>query len=135
MDVVKITCEGKKSSYIKKHNKKLSIISSAFAGLISGMFGGGGGMIIVPILVFFLKKNQKIAHATANFIMLPITALCGLFYGVFGNFSSEITLPTMIGVLVGGIIGAKLLKKLSNKWIKIFFACLTAFFGVRLLLS
>ena len=54
MDVVKITCEGKKSSYIKKHNKKLSVISSAFAGLISGMFGGGGGMIIVPIFVINL---------------------------------------------------------------------------------
>lgn len=133
MESVKIIYKRQKTTFCKKKNDILATLSGILAGLASGLFGGGGGMIVVPGLTFFLGKSQKKAHATANFIILPVTAICGIFYGAFGNFKWEVLFPTVIGTLIGGVIGAKLLKKLSNKWVKIFFCLLTAFFGIRLL--
>ena len=55
-----------------KLEKIVMILAGITTGFINGIFGGGGGMIIVPILTFLLSKKNKIAHATAILIILPM---------------------------------------------------------------
>ena len=116
-----------------KNNALISIITGAIAGFINGVFGGGGGMVLVPMLTKFLKFSSKNSHATAILIILPLSIISGILYLTFGKFDVSIGVPTIIGIVVGGIVGAILLSKLSSKWIMIIFAIVMAIAGGKML--
>ncbi|MBR5192635.1 MAG: TSUP family transporter [Clostridia bacterium] len=124
------------SKDIKKIKNKwlILIIVGALAGFLNGMFGGGGGMIVVPMLIHFLKFEEKHAHATAIFIILPLSILSAILYTTYGNFDLFSTIYVTIGVIGGGIIGALLLKKLSSKYLTWIFSLIMLIAGVKLLL-
>lgn len=113
--------------------RKYYILTGGLAGIFNGLFGGGGGMIVVPMLVFLLKKEPKVSHATAILIILPLSILSGIFYVSFGAFELNIGIPTTIGVITGGVLGALLLSKLSSKKITLIFTLVMAFAGLKLL--
>ena len=116
-----------------KHEKLYSVLTGASAGLINGVFGGGGGMIVVPMLVYLLKKEPRVAHATAILLILPMSIASGLLYASFGSFRWQTGLPVGIGVVIGGALGAVLLGKLSSKWIIVVFSLVMAAAGVKML--
>ena len=109
------------------------ICAGIVTGLVNGLFGGGGGMLVVPMLTFLSKMPVKNAHATAILIILPVSALSGILYAAFGNFSLSSGLPVSSGVLAGGIAGAFLLKKLSAKWVSAVFALVMLAAGLKML--
>ena len=113
--------------------KLFAVLTGVFSGLANGLFGGGGGMIVVPMLAFLLKMPSKNAHATAIFVILPLSLLSGLFYAAFGHFRWQVGLPVTVGVIAGGIAGALLLKKMSSKWVIILFSAVMAAAGVKML--
>ena len=117
----------------KAKNRIVSVLAGAFAGIINGLFGGGGGMIIVPALTLLLKRNQKRAQATAIMLILPLSLISGLFYASFGSYNLRVGIPVIIGVTVGGAIGALLLSKISSKWLSIIFTVVMAAAGVKML--
>lgn len=126
----------KKINEKKSKNKKsvwLYVLLGAAAGFCNGLFGGGGGMIIVPMLVYLMKTEPRRAHATAIFLILPMSVVSGLFYASFKAFEIKIGVPCLIGVVLGGAAGALLLSKISSKWIMIIFALVMAAAGVKLL--
>ncbi len=134
-----------KNFYIKEENsfsneksnqakiKMQCVITGAIAGFINGLFGGGGGMIVVPLLMCFLKLKSKNAHATAILIILPMSIVSGLLYASGKSLDLGLTIPTAIGVTVGGVLGAFALNKLSNKWISVIFSIVMAVAGIKLL--
>jgi len=128
----------KKENVIKNENSSnkinlYAVLTGALAGLINGLFGGGGGMIVVPMLVMLLKCNPKKAHATALLIILPLSITSGLFYAAFGSLDLQVGVPVTIGVILGGVLGAFLLSKLSSKWVVIIFSIVMAAAGVKML--
>lgn len=119
-----------------KANKKiiiLGLISGVFIGFINGFFGGGGGMIVVPILYYIFKLPEKVSHATALFIILPLSLVGSIIYIIKGGVWSLSLLYTGIGFILGGIIGALLLKKANNKVLRIIFASVMLIAGVKML--
>ena len=131
----------KKMQIIKSRNmpdfrKRImySLVIGGVAGFLNGLFGGGGGMIVVPLLMWMLKLESKVAHATAILIILPLSITSGLFYASFGNLDVSVLIPAGVGVVGGGIVGAFLLKKLSSKWVVIIFSIVMAAAGVKMLL-
>lgn len=128
----------KKNFFSEKNNeaktKMQCVITGAIAGFINGLFGGGGGMIVVPLLTYFLKLKSKNAHATAILIILPMSIVSGLLYASGKSLDLGLTIPTAIGVTVGGVLGAFALNKLSNKWVSVIFSIVMAVAGIKLLL-
>ena len=120
----------------RKFNLKYLLIcisTGVLSGVVNGIFGGGGGMIVVPMLSRLLKYKEKEAHATPILIILPISIVSGVLYFVFGNFDFLAGLPVVIGVLIGGILGAILLSRLSSKWIMLIFSIIMAIAGGKML--
>lgn len=119
---------------MKKEKRILTaFLSGGIIGFINGFFGGGGGMIVVPLLQKYYKMEEKEAHATSIAVILPITVISAIVYLFKESMRWKELGFVSIGVLLGGIFGAIILKKASNKVIEYIFEAVMLFAGVRLL--
>ncbi len=102
--------------------KKIKIlIIGICAGFITGFFSTGGGMIVLPALIYFMKMDEKKARATTIFSILPMVITATIFYYKDSAFDVPLGIKCAVGGIIGGIIGTKLLKKVSNKFLKVVF--------------
>lgn len=111
------------------------LIIGLIAGIISGFFSAGGGLILVPSFVYFLNLDEKKARATSLFCMLPMVLVTAFFYGRNNFIHWDIGIKCAIGGVVGGIIGAKLLTKIPNKYLKIVFAAFLVYAGISMIIK
>ena len=111
--------------------KKISI--GILAGFISGFFASGGGLILIPAFIGILKLEPKIARATAISSILPMTLTSAIFYYKNNFIDWKIGITCAIGGIIGGFIGAKLLNKISDKYLKILFVFFLIYMSLRLL--
>ena len=118
-----------------KKEKFLTVIFGAVTGFINGFFGGGGGMIVVPIMTLLMKVPQKVAHATAIAVILPTSIISALIYFFSGESGVRVypTLLTTVGVVIGGTLGALILKKIDNKLLVKGFAVVMLIAGIKML--
>ena len=112
---------------------KKSIVIGIMAGFISGFFSTGGGMLLVPSFLYFLKLEDKKARATAGLCILPMVVTSGIFYYQSNYIDWKIGILCGAGGIVGGYIGAKILKKLDAKYFKIAFICFLVYTSIKFL--
>lgn len=122
-----------KSKKTKTFKIVVSIVGGLIVGFINGFFGGGGGMIVVPLLVFLLGLEEKKAHATAIFVILPLSITSSIIYITQGSFKLLNLSMVTIGVISGGILGSIFLKKINNKVLRIIFATIVFIAGVKMM--
>ena len=103
-------------------------------GAANGLFGGGGGMIAVPYLERVARYPTASAHATAIAVVLPATLTSAVVYLCFGLVPLAVLLPVCLGVVFGGLMGAKLLNALEPKYTALAFSLLMLVAGVRMIL-
>ena len=105
------------------------IALATLTGFLTGFFGVGGGFAIVPALHLALRYPMKRASATSLLVMV-ITAVFGL---ASRTVAGTLTITAEAGVMValftaasmgGGIVGAKLTKRVSNRLLGLVFAAL-----------
>jgi uncharacterized membrane protein YfcA len=111
----------------------LLMLGGAFIGFVNGFFGAGGGMLAVPVLCFIAKLPEKLAHATAISVILPLSIVSSVVYIKNGALDLNIFPPVLIGTLIGGILGAALLIKLNNKILASIFYIAMFAAGLRLI--
>lgn len=109
------------------------IILGLVAGLVSGLFASGGGMILVPAYVYILKMEDAKARATSIFCILPMVIASGIFYYKNQYINWKIGILCAIGGIIGGYVGARLLKKLPTKYLKLSFALFLIYVSIRLI--
>lgn len=117
-------------------NKRIIItglIGGLVVGFLNGFFGGGGGMIVVPLLMFLLFLPEKEAHATAIFVILPLCIISSLVYILNGSMNWAQLGFCSIGFVIGGTVGALLLKKIDNKVLRIIFSVIMIGAGIKML--
>ena len=115
-------------------SKWKSITFGVGIGGVNAVFGGGGGMLAVPALRQ-LGYRQKEAHATAIAVILPVSALSFLWFFLGGLSDVNVLIPTALGTVIGGVLGAKILGLLPQKAVGYAFACLQALAGVWMLFA
>ena len=116
---------------IKERVKKVSV--GLFAGFISGLFATGGGMIIVPALINVFKIDDAKARATSVFTILPMAIASGMFYYKNEYFDWNLGIRCAIGGIIGGIVGAKLLNKVSTHILKTVFTFFLIYTSIRMM--
>lgn len=110
------------------------ILFGLIIGFINGFWGGGGGMICVPILVNLLRLPEKKGHATTILIMLPLCIASFIVYLVKGSIDLAMAINVGAGFVIGGILGAILLKKINNITLKLVFAVIIIIGGIKLII-
>ena len=109
------------------------IIIGMLAGIVSGLFSTGGGMILVPAFMYWLKLDATKSRGTSLFCILSMVITSSFFY-YKGNFVDwKISILCAIGGTIGGYFGAKLLKKLPEKYLKIAFTFFLIYVSFRML--
>ena len=109
------------------------VLAGLFIGFVNGLFGAGGGMLAVPLLTIVAGLNMKQAHATAILVILPLCAVSSVVYLSDGMGDKSVFAPTILGVVIGGIIGAFALKKCSNIFLQILFYGVMMLAGLKMI--
>ena len=89
-------------------------------------------MLAVPILTMVAGLNMKRSHATAILVILPLCAVSSVVYLSKGIDGGDVFLPTILGVVLGGIFGAYALKKCSNIFLQILFYVVMLLAGIKM---
>ncbi|WP_395970735.1 sulfite exporter TauE/SafE family protein [Clostridioides sp. ES-S-0054-01] len=125
----------KKTDDLKKKyfnfNLKNTIIG-VFTGFINGVFGSGGGTLLVPILNDIVKIEEHKSHATALSIIVFLTTASSVLYVSKGTYDVNLTIKVAVGSILGGIIGAKLLNKVTGKFLRISFGIIMIIAALRM---
>ena len=111
------------------------IITGMVAGIISGLFAAGGGMIVVPVLIHLFKLEDSKARATSVFAILPMVIASGIFYYKNNYVDWNLGIKCAIGGIIGGVIGVKLLKKMSGKTLRILFIVFLSYTSLKMIIG
>lgn len=111
--------------------KKLLI--GLVAGVICGLFASGGGLILVPAFVYLLQMEDKKARGTAVFCILPMVVTSSIFYYKDRYMDWKIGIYCAIGGILGGMVGAKLLKKIPTKYVRILFTVFLFYVSIKMM--
>ena len=101
---------------------KKIIASFLVIALISGLFSTGGGLILVPAFIYLLKEESKKARGTSILCILPMVITTAIIYSKNNLINWKTGLYCAIGGILGGAVGAILLNKVHDKYLKIIFA-------------
>lgn len=105
----------------------------ALAGIISGLLGIGSGALKVIAMDTIMKIPFKVSTATSNFMIGVTAAASAGIYFLRGYIDPGISMPVMLGVLVGALIGSKLLVRASTRTLRIVFAVLILFLALQMI--
>lgn len=108
-------------------------IIGILAGMICGLFSTGGGMILVPAMVYILGMADSKARGTSVFCILPMVITSSIFYYKGHYIDWKISILCAIGGAIGGYIGAKLLKKIPTRILKIAFTIFLFYASFKML--
>lgn len=111
---------------IKYRPVKLSLLGvlMVFTGSASGFFGIGGGSINVPILSLLGKVPLRAAAATSTLTMSVTGCVAGLIHLLHGTVPVALVGASLLGVIPGGRLGAKIQKRLEVKSLRMAFVFL-----------
>ena len=92
-------------------------------GIASGMFGITGGVLLVPLLSLFFAFSQHRAQGTSLIAVIPPTGILAvLAYWKDGYVSWKTGLLLIPGILLGGIAGGFLARRIRPERMRQIFA-------------
>jgi uncharacterized protein len=105
------------------------------AGGLSGLLGIGAGAVNVLSMDQIMRLPYKVSSTTSNF-MIGITAAAsaGIYFSK-GFVDPGLTMPVMLGVFLGAMIGAKFLTVVKARSLRVFFSLLVFFMAAEMIYS
>ena len=103
-------------------------------GLLGGLLGVGGGFVLIPLQVLWAAVPQRFANANSVVAILPI-ALAALPIYYFRKGSPQLDLRVafflVAGSVVGAYLGARLLKRIPDRELKLAVVVVLGLVGVK----
>lgn len=103
-------------------------------GILAGMFGLGAGWANVPALNLVMGAPLKVAAGTSSFILSLVDSSAAWIYLNNGAVLPVIAAPSVVGMMLGAKIGARLLSVLKAALIRKLVIGMLLFAGGRALL-
>jgi uncharacterized protein len=92
------------------HRTPAAFVVFAFIGLIAGMFGLGAGWANVPAFNLLMGAPLKLSVATSGLLLSVVDSSAAWVYLNRGAVLPILVVPSIIGVMLGAKIGARLLR-------------------------
>jgi uncharacterized protein len=92
------------------------------AGVLSGLLGIGAGAVKVLSMDQAMRLPYKVSTATSNFIIgITAAASAGIYFS-HGYVDPGLTMPVMLGVLVGSLTGARIMVGARSEVLRVLFS-------------
>jgi uncharacterized membrane protein YfcA len=106
----------------------------AFAGVISGLLGIGSGALKVIAMDGVMRIPFKVSTTTSNFMIGVTAAASAVVYLQRGYIDPGLSMPVVIGVLLGALTGSKILvHSQSSQWLRWVFAVIVTFLASQMI--
>ncbi len=103
------------------------------AGTLSGLLGIGSGAMKVLAIDQAMKIPFKVSTTTSNFMIGVTAAASAGIYLARGYIDPGLSMPVMLGVLAGSLLGTKVLVKAHPKWLRRVFSIVIVALGAEML--
>ena len=117
------------------HKTPMALAMFIVIGIMAGMFGLGAGWANVPVLNLMMGAPLKISVATSKFLLSITDTSAAWVYLNQGAVLPMIVVPSLVGIMLGSIVGVKILARTKPKAIKWMVIGLLLFAGLRSLLK
>jgi uncharacterized protein len=104
------------------------------AGLLSGLLGIGSGAFKVLAMDYFMRLPMKVSTATSNFMIGVTSAATAGVYFARGDIHPVLATPVAIGVMVGAVVGTRLMARLRNTTVRKAFLPVLAYLALSMIL-
>jgi uncharacterized protein len=103
------------------------------AGTLSGLLGIGSGALKVVAMDQAMKIPFKVSTTTSNFMIGVTAAASAGVYLSRGYIDPSLAMPVMIGVLIGSLMGTRILVKTQTKRLRLVFSLVIVLLGVEMM--
>ncbi|MFZ0420117.1 MAG: sulfite exporter TauE/SafE family protein [Candidatus Sulfotelmatobacter sp.] len=103
------------------------------AGALSGLLGIGSGAMKVLAMDRAMKIPFKVSTTTSNFMIGVTAAASAGIYLSRGYIDPGLSMPVMLGVLGGSLVGTRVLVKAHTKWLRLVFSLVIVVLGIEML--
>jgi uncharacterized membrane protein YfcA len=103
------------------------------AGVLSGLLGIGSGALKVVGMDNVMRLPFKVSTTTSNFMIGVTAAASAGIYLSRGYIDPGLSMPVMLGVLVGSLSGARILPTARVKYLRWVFAATIVVLGTEML--
>ncbi len=104
-------------------------------GLISGLFGLGAGWAMVPVFNLVMMAPLKVA-ACCSKVLIGIGDTAAVWpYLMAGGLFPLFAVPSMLGLMIGTMIGAKIMIRIKAGFVRWLIIAIMIFSGIRLLMK
>ena len=115
------------------HRTPLGLVLFAGIGILAGLFGLGAGWANLPVLNLVMGAPLKVSAGTSGFILSLVDSSAAWVYLNQGAVLPIIAAPSVIGMMLGARIGARLLGVVKAVTIRRLVVGLLLFAGLRAL--
>ena len=117
------------------HRTPQGLATFIIIGFMAGMFGLGAGWANVPVLNLMMGAPLKVAVATSKFLLSITDTSAAWIYMNRGAVLPMMVVPSIIGIMLGSIVGVRILAKTKPAAIRYIVIVLLLFAGLKALLK
>ncbi len=114
-------------------NSPLGLLLSLMAGIMSGLLGVGGGPLKIPAMTLAMRVPLKVASATSNFMIGVTAAATAGVYFSRGQIDPYIAAPVAVGVMLGSILGARIMQRMRNDHLRWVLMAVLLIIGIQMI--
>lgn len=117
------------------HRTPQALATFIIIGVMAGMFGLGAGWANVPVLNLMMGAPLKVSVATSKFLLSVTDTSAAWIYVNNGAVLPMMVVPSIIGIMLGSIIGVKILAKTKPAAVRYIVIAMLLFAGLRAFLK
>jgi uncharacterized membrane protein YfcA len=115
------------------HNVPAAFGLMGVAGVLSGLLGIGSGAVKVLAMDQAMRLPYKVSTTTSNFIIGITAAASAGVYFTRGYVDPGLTMPVMLGVLLGSLTGARILGRAKSRTLRVTFSLVILLLALEML--
>lgn len=113
----------------------LGFLFMIVAGLLSGLLGIGSGAFKVLAMDRIMRIPFKVSTTTSNFMIGVTAAASAGIYLRAGYINPGLTMPVMLGVLAGSMLGARVLVAAKTKVLRLVFSAVILVLALQMIIK
>ena len=125
------TPEGIRHYFVRRVPAGFSLMFGA--GALSGLLGIGSGAVKVLAMDQAMRIPFKVSTTTSNFMIGVTAAASAGIYLSRGYIDPGLSMPVMLGVLGGSLVGTRILVQAETKWLRLVFSVIILLLGAQMI--